>query len=152
MSRGSREERRESENFHVGLKVPVGGTLFPLGSSEPPPLILHVHPLRLTLGLAPFGGWGSLCFLCICGRGGSPQPRPWRPSSFPGGGVPEDGVCRSELLMTCESSKARKELISRIGTFPLQSLLFWCFRVCTAHLSGACEQVAGIYCAAAERL
>ena len=125
--------------------------MFPLGSSEPPPLILHVHPLRLTLGLAPFGGWGSLCFLCICGRGGSPQPRPWRPSSFPGGGVPEDGVCRSELLMTCESSKARKELISRIGTFPLQSLLFWCFRVCTAHLSGACEQVASTYHTAAER-
>ena len=40
-------------------------------------------------------------------------------------------------LMTCESSKAWKELISRIGTFPPQSLLFWCFRVYTAHLSGA---------------
>ena len=83
MSRGSREERRESENFHVGLKVPVGGTLFPLGSSEPPPLILHVHPLRLTPGLAPFGGWGSLCFLCFLWTWGEPAATALEAELFP---------------------------------------------------------------------
>ena len=43
---------------------------------------------QLTLGLAHFG---DPCSLCICGRGGSPQPWPWRPSSVPGIGVPGGG-------------------------------------------------------------
>lgn len=76
------------------------GALLPLGFSEPPPLTLHTHPLRLTLGLAHFGGWGSLCSLCICGHGGSLQPRPWRLSSVLEVGPLEDSVCTSELLRT----------------------------------------------------
>ena len=72
--------------FPCGAKGVCVGLCLPLGSSEPPPLTLHAHPLRLTPGLAHFGGWGSLCSLCICGRGGSPQPWPWRWSSVPGGG------------------------------------------------------------------
>ena len=83
------EGEREGE-FPHGAKG-VGEALLPLGSSEPAPLTLHAHPLRLTPGLAHFGGWGSLCSLYICGHGGSPQPRPWRPSSVPGGGVPGGG-------------------------------------------------------------
>ena len=135
---GSREEGRESENFHVGLKVHVAGALLLLGSPEPPPLTLNAHLLRLTQGSAHFGGCGSPCSLCICGNGGSPQPWPWRLSSVSGGGVPGGrSLPPPKRLMICESSKAWKELISRIGTFSPQSLLFWCFRVYTAHLSGA---------------
>jgi len=85
---GSREEGRESENFHVRLKVHVAGALLLLGSPEPPPLTLNAHLLRLTQGSAHFGGCGSPCSLCICGNGGSPQPWPWRLSSISGGGVP----------------------------------------------------------------
>ena len=59
MSTDSREKGKESENFHVWLKVWGGGggaVCLPLGSSEPPLLTLHTHPLRLTLGSAHFGG------------------------------------------------------------------------------------------------
>ena len=76
----SREKGRKSENFHLG------------GSSETPPLTLHAQSLRLTPGLAHFGGWGSPCSLCICGCEGSLRSRPWRPSSVPRGGVP-GGQC-----------------------------------------------------------
>ena len=85
------EHRQEGEGeeewgFPHGAKG-VRGLCLPLGSSEPSPLTLHAHPFMLTPpGLAHFGGWGSLCSLCICGRGGSPQPWPWRWSSVPGGG------------------------------------------------------------------
>ena len=36
-------------------------------------------------------------------------------------GYLEEGVCPPELLMTCESSKAWKELVSRIWNFSLKA-------------------------------
>ena len=150
MSTGSREKGRESENFHVGLKVHVGGALLPPGSSEPPPLTPNAPLLRLTPGLAHFGGWRSPCFLCICGCGGSPQPWPWRASSVPGGGVPEDSVC-PELLMTCESSKAWKELVSRIWNFSLKACFSGASESAPLIFQEPCDQLASIYGAAAER-
>ena len=103
------------------------GALLPLGSSEPPPLTLHVHPLRLTPGLAHFGGWGSPCALCICAIGGSPKPRPWRPSSVPGCGASGGGSLppwaahhlwvQHSLAGTC---------FLRLGLLP-QGLFFWWF-------------------------
>ena len=124
--------------------------MLPPGSSEPPPLTLNAPLLRLTPGLAHFGGWGSPCFLCICGRGGSPQPQPRRASSVPGGGVPEDSVCPSELLMTCESSKAWKELVSRIWNFSLKACFSGASESAPLIFQEPCEQVASIYCAATE--
>ena len=56
-------EGRESENFHVWLKVWPEFCL-PLGSSEPLSLTLNPQPFTLTPGLAHFGGWESLCSLC----------------------------------------------------------------------------------------
>ena len=86
------QEGEEGEwEFPRGAKGVCVGLCLPLGSSEPPPLTLHTHPLRLTPGLAHFGGWGGPCSLCICGHGGSPQPWPWRLSSVPGGGLPGGG-------------------------------------------------------------
>ena len=123
--------------------------MLPPGSSEPPPLTLNAPLLRLTPGLAHFGGWRSPCFLCICGCGGSPQPWPWRASSVPGGGVPEDSVC-PELLMTCESSKAWKELVSRIWNFSLKACFSGASESAPLIFQETCEQVARIYCAAAE--
>ena len=112
------------------------GALLPLGSPKPPPLTLHSHPLSLTPGLAHFGGWGSPCSLCICAIGGSPQPRPWRPSSVPGGGAPGEGSLppwaahdlwvQQSLAATC---------FLRLGLLP-QSL-FSGASVYTAHPSGA---------------
>ena len=111
-----------------------GRLCLPLGSSETPLLTLHTQPLRLTPGLAHFGG---PCSLCICGCGGSPQPRPWRPSSVPGGGVPggdslpawaaHELWVQQSLAGTC---------FQNLELLP-QGLSLWCFRVCTAHLSGA---------------
>ena len=92
VSTDSREKGRKSENFHVGLKVCRGFAFLWVLVSLLPWLCMLTHPLRLTSGLAHFGGWGSLCSLCICGCEGSPQPRPWRPSSVPRGGVP-GGQC-----------------------------------------------------------
>ena len=122
-----------------GVCVCGGALCFPLGSLKSPPLTLHTQPLRLTPGLAHFGGWGSPCSLCICGRGGSPQPRPWRPSSVPGGGAPEGG---------CLPSWAAHDLWiqqSLVGTCFLRlvfSLKTWSggfsgASVYTAHPSGA---------------
>ena len=113
-------EGRKSENFHVGLKV-WGRICLPLGSPKPPRLTLHTHPLRLTPGLAHFGVWRSVYSLRIHGCGGSPQPRPCRPSSVSEVGSLEEGVCPPELLMTCESSKSRQELVSRIWKFSLKA-------------------------------
>ena len=125
--------------------------MLPLGSPEAPPLALYAHPLRLTLGLAHFGGWGSPCSLCICGRGGSLQPWPWRPSSVPGGGVHGRGNLPPELLMTCESSKSRQELVSRIWDFSLKACFSGASESVPLVFQEPCEQVAGIYCTAAER-
>ena len=112
----------------------VEETLLPLGSSEPPPLTLHAHPLRLTLGLAHFGGWGSPCSLCIYGRGGSPDPAGWALSLEVG--PLEEGVCPPELLMNCESSKAWQELVFWDWDFSLKAS-FSGASVYTAHPSGA---------------
>ena len=89
---------------------------------------------QLTLGLAHFGCPRSLC---ICGHGGSPQPRPWRPSSIPVDGVPGGGslptwaACdlwvQQILAGTC---------FQNLELLP-QGLFLWCFRVCTAYLLGA---------------
>ena len=143
-------EGRKSENFHVGLKV-WGRLCLPLGSPEPPPLTLHTHPLRLTPGLAHFGGWGIPCSLCICGRGGSPQPRPWMPSSVSEVGSLEDSVYPPELLMTCESSKAWQELVSRIWNFSLKACFSGASESAPLVFQEPCEQGTSIYCAAAER-
>ena len=145
------EHRRQGERegqweFPCGAKG-LEEALFPLGSSETPLLTLHAQPLRLTPGLAHFGG---PCSLCICGRGGSPQPRPWRPSSVPWGGVPGEGSL---------SSWAAHDLWvqqSLAGTC-FQNLNF-CLKACLSDASESallifqepCEQVASIYCAAAE--
>ena len=78
-------------------------------------------PLRVTLGLAYFGGWGSLCSLCIRGCGGSLQPWPWKPSSVPGSGGPWRRVfVLLSDLWPCESSTAWQELVSRIWDFSLK--------------------------------
>ena len=45
--------RREEESEFPHVAESLGEALLPLGSSEPP---LHAHPLRLTPGLAYFGG------------------------------------------------------------------------------------------------
>ena len=138
-------EGRKSENFHVELKVWRRLCLL-LGSPEPPPLTLHTHPLRLTPGLAHFAVWGSPCSLCICGRGGSPQPRPWRPSSVLEMGSLEEGVYPPELLMTCESSKAWQELVSRIWNFSLKACFSGDSESAPLIFQEPCEQVASIYC------
>ena len=130
---GEGEEEWEFSREAKGL----GMLCLPLGSSETHPLTLQAHPLRLTPGLAHFGGWGSPGSLCIFGCGGSPQPWPWRPgSSVPGGGVPGGGCLPSWavhylwiqqiLAGTC---------FQNLELFP-QGLFLWCFRVCTTHLSG----------------
>ena len=129
----------------MGLKV-WGRLYLPLGSPEPPPLTLHTHPLRLTPGLAHFGGWGSACSLCICGHGGSPQPRPWRPSSVLKVGSLEEGVYTPELLMTCESSKAWQELVSRIWNFSLKACFSGDSESAPLIFQEPGEQVASIYC------
>ena len=81
------------ENFHVGLKVWGGALCLPLGPSEPLLLTLHAHPLRLTLGLAHFGGLTPVRQPCGCG--GSPQSWHCRPISVPGGGTPGGGCLPS---------------------------------------------------------
>ena len=108
----STDIREKGERVRISTWGCVWGRLcLPLGSSETPLLTLHTQPLRLTPGLAHFGG---PCSLCICGRGGSPQPWPWRPSSVSEVGSLEKGVYPPELLMTCESRKAWQELFSKI--------------------------------------
>ena len=129
----------------MGLKV-WGRLCLPLGSPEPPPLTLHTHPLRLTPGLAHFAVWGSPCSLCICGRGGSPQPRPWRPSSVLEMGSLEEGDYPPELLMTCESSKAWQELVSRIWNFSLKACFSGDSESAPLIFQEPCEQVASVYC------
>ena len=120
-----------------------GRLCLPLGSSEPPLLTLHTHPLRLTPGLAHFGGWGSPCSVCICGRGGNLQPQPRRPNSVPGGGAPGGGCLPSWAAheLWVQQSLAGS-CFQNLGFFPSStsscttSPLLWYFRVCTAHLSG----------------
>ena len=63
----------------------------------------------------------------------------------------EEGVCPPELLMTCESSKAWQELISRIWNFSLKACFSGASESAPLVFQEPCEQVASIYCAAAER-
>ena len=63
----------------------------------------------------------------------------------------EEGVCPPELLMTCESSKAWQELVSRIWNFSLKACFSGASESAPLVFQEPCEQVARIYCAAAER-
>ena len=63
----------------------------------------------------------------------------------------EEGICPPELLMTCESSKSRQELVSRIWKFSLQACFSGASESAPLIFQEPCEQVAGIYCAATER-
>ena len=86
VSTDRREKGRKSEDFRMGLKVWGGFAFLWVLLSLLPWLCMLTPSCWPPSGLAHFGGWGSLCSLCICGRGGSPQPWPWRWSSVPGGG------------------------------------------------------------------
>ena len=113
-----------------------GGALcLPLGSPKPPPLTLHTHPLRVTLGLAHFGGWGSPFSLCICAIGGSPQPQPWRPSSV-------------------SPTKLGRNLFTKTGIFPSKPglVLFQVLWSTLLVLQEPCDPLASIYGAATEHL
>ena len=63
----------------------------------------------------------------------------------------EEIVCPPELLMTCESSKAWQELVSRIWNFSLKACFSGASESAPLVFQEPCEQVASIYCAAAER-
>ena len=63
----------------------------------------------------------------------------------------EEGICPPELLMTCESSKSRQELVSRIWDFSLKACFSGASESVPLVFQEPCEQVAGIYCTAAER-
>ena len=143
---------REGEwEFPRGAKGVCMGALLPLGSPEPPPLTLNAHPLRLTQGLAHFGGWGSPCSLCICGRGGSPQPWPWRLSSVPGDGVPgERSLPRLSSSWPVSPAKLGRNLFPELGLFPLKAFYSGASGSTLLIFQEPCEQEAGIYCAAAE--
>ena len=129
--KGEHRHQGEGEGvwgFPHGAKG-VGEALLPLGSSEPPPLTLHTHPLRLTPGLAHFGGWGSPCSLCTCGRGGSLKLWPWWLSSVPGGRAPGGGCLPPWAAhdLWVQQSLARTCFL-RLGLFPQN--LVWCFYWC----------------------
>ena len=63
----------------------------------------------------------------------------------------EEGICPPELLMTCESSKSRQELVSRIWDFSLKACFSGASESVPLIFQEPCEQVAGIYCTAPER-
>ena len=62
----------------------------------------------------------------------------------------EEGICPPELLMTCESSKSRQELVSRIWDFSLKACFSGASESAPLVFQEPCEQVAGTYCTAAE--
>ena len=62
----------------------------------------------------------------------------------------EEGVCPPELLVTCESSKSWQELVSRIWNFSLKACFSGASESAPLIFQETCEQVANIYCAAAE--
>ena len=63
----------------------------------------------------------------------------------------EEGICPPELLMTCESSKSRQELVSRIWDFSLKACFSDASESTWLIFQETCEQLAGIHAAAAER-
>ena len=135
--KGEHRQQGEGEGeweFPHGAKG-VGEALLPLDSSEPPPLTLHTHPLRLTLGSAHFGSWGSPCSLYICGCGRSPQPQPWRLSSLPGGGAPGGGSLPSWAAgeLWVQQSLAGTCFL-RLRLLP-QGLVLYFFRCFSLHCS-----------------
>ena len=86
----------------------MGEALLPLGSSEPPPLALHTHPLRLIPTLEA-GGARVPC--TSVGVEGAHSHGPGGQALSPEVGSLEEGVCPPELLVNCESSKAWQELV-----------------------------------------
>ena len=62
----------------------------------------------------------------------------------------EEGVCPLELFITCESSKSWQELVSRIWNFFLKAFFSGSSESAPLIFQEPCEQVASIYCAAAE--
>ena len=89
---------------------------------------------QLTLGLAHFG---DPCSLCICGHGGSPQPRPWRLSSLPWGGVPGGGNLSSWAALDLWVQQILAGICFQNLELSPQGLFLWGFRVCTAYHLGA---------------
>ena len=97
--------------------------------------------LRLTL-VSPLWISGSLCSLCICASGRSPQSKPWRLTSVPGGEVPGVLLSPSSLCSPHDRPMNLRDKVLRQGiwlfseSWLTQKMADWWLRVTILSRSG----------------